>query len=456
MLAGSRYANAGVTFAAGVISEDATTASSPNIVSNSGVNTPTPALVDGTFATPVAAVGITNVGAGAVLRVYDSSGTLIASLTTDTSTAASDFVGIVSTTPIKRFEFDFVSGLGFGGDDLVFTKIATPDCTPPAITAPTGITASTDPGTCGAAVPYTVSATDAVAVASLSSSPVSGSTFPKGTTTVTVTATDTSGNTATKTFAVIVNDGEPPMLTVPPNVTTGTDAGKATATVDPGSASASDNCTGVTLTSLRSDGQPLSTAYPLGTTTITWTAADASGNVTTATQTVTVTDLEPPVVTCPPSITIDATSPSGAMVTYTASASDNVGVATTTFSQPSGSPFPIGTTIVGYTATDAAGNSATCSFNVAVLGAPNQIAALIALVQSFNLKQGIENSLDAKLQNVLAALTAANAGDLTSACNKLDAFLNEVAAQSGKALTTTEASQLLTAATQIKAALGCP
>lgn len=86
---------------------------------------------------------------------------------------------------------------------------------------------------------------------------------------------------------------------------------------------------------------------------------------------------------------------------------------------------------------------------------PDQITGLIALIESFNLRAGLENSLDVKLRGVQEALAAANAGDVTTACNKLDAFLHEVAAQSGKALTTSEAGQLAAAATEIKASLGC-
>ncbi len=131
LLAGSTYLPVGVTFAAGVIFKDVSFATSPpNIISNSQINTPTPALVDGTFASAVQAVGIDNVGAGAVLRVFGVNNELIRSAKTDTDTTTSDFIGITSPVPIHRFEYDFVSGLGFGGDNLVFTQIIrTPDCT---------------------------------------------------------------------------------------------------------------------------------------------------------------------------------------------------------------------------------------------------------------------------------------------------------------------------------------
>jgi len=58
-------------------------------------------------------------------------------------------------------------------------------------------------------------------------------------------------------------------------------------------------------------------------------------------------------------------------------ASDNCGAATADYDYPSGTCFPIGTTEVTLTATDAAGNSSTCTFNVTVVNqeeAPDVVA----------------------------------------------------------------------------------
>ena len=86
----------------------------------------------------------------------------------------------------------------------------------------------------------------------------------------------------------------------------------------------------------------------------------------------------------------------------------------------------------------------------------SQLNELSTVVQGFNLTQGIENGLDAKLQIAQAALAAAREGNIATACNQLNAFIKEVQAQAGKALTADQAQELLAAATQIKAALGCP
>jgi hypothetical protein len=79
----------------------------------------------------------------------------------------------------------------------------------------------------------------------------------------------------------------------------------------------------------------------------------------------------------------------------------------------------------------------------------DEINELIGTVQGLGLSQGITNSLVVKLQ---AALTA---GDTKTACNNLDAFINEVQAQSGKKIPTAAASDLIATAEQIKQDLGC-
>jgi uncharacterized repeat protein (TIGR01451 family) len=81
-----------------------------------------------------------------------------------------------------------------------------------------------------------------------------------------------------------------------------------------------------------------------------------------------VRDTTAPALTCPPSQTQSATSASGAIVSYPAAAvGDAVDAApVVTYSRASGTLFPVGTTSVTVTATDAAGNGSTCNFNVTV------------------------------------------------------------------------------------------
>ncbi len=167
-------------------------------------------------------------------------------------------------------------------------------------------------------------------------------------------------------------------------------------------------------------------------------------------------DTTPPVLTLPANITTDATSPSGAVVTYTVSARDLIdGPVVASCVLPSGSFFPIGTSTVSCQASDSTGNTAYGNFQIVVQAAPTQISNLVATIISFNLANGITKSLVAKLNSALAALTQAEREGSVAACNMLGAFVNEVQAQSGKQVTTAEAKQLIASANRIRAAMGC-
>ena len=77
---------------------------------------------------------------------------------------------------------------------------------------------------------------------------------------------------------------------------------------------------------------------------------------------------DPPSIVVPGSITADATGPAGAIVRYTATATDDLDPAPTLTCTPaSGSLFAIGDTQVRCTATDSGANTAGASFVVMVL-----------------------------------------------------------------------------------------
>lgn len=81
------------------------------------------------------------------------------------------------------------------------------------------------------------------------------------------------------------------------------------------------------------------------------------------------------------------------------------------------------------------------------------IEALIAKVEGMNLHQGIDNSLDAKLENAKNSLESVKAGNRQDAVNKLQAFINECEAQSGNKLSPDEAADLIADAQEIIDAL---
>ncbi|MFY7884156.1 MAG: HYR domain-containing protein, partial [Dolichospermum sp.] len=127
----------------------------------------------------------------------------------------------------------------------------------------------------------------------------------------------------------------------------------------------------ITLTNSFNGTSNASGTYPLGITNITWTATDAAGNTSTASQTVTVVDATAPTINTVANINTIATSAAGAVVNYSAPVgTDNCSGSTTTQTAglPSGSTFPIGTTTNTFVVTDAAGLKATSSFTVTVTG----------------------------------------------------------------------------------------
>jgi hypothetical protein len=152
-----------------------------------------------------------------------------------------------------------------------------PDRVPPVIQVPDDLTLeATRPG--GAVATFAATAVDdkdgPVAVVF---SPESGSLFPLGETTVAVSAADFMGNRATDSFLVTVVDTTPPTLVVPADVTI-----SSCSVPDIGRATATDIASIPTVTN---DAPAL---FVLGTTVVTWRAADPSGNVTTGTQRVSV------------------------------------------------------------------------------------------------------------------------------------------------------------------------
>jgi|GEM_PF-1313417 len=299
--------------------------------------------------------------------------------------------------------------------------------------------------------------TDNCAIATRTVTPSTFTCANKGSNTVTLTVTDPSGNSSHCTTTVTVVDNTPPTITCPANVTKNNDLGLCSAIVSYPNATATDNCSGV--------GTPVcspasGTTFPKGTTTVTCTVSDASGNPASCSFSVTVIDAQPPAISCPADITLEPTCPSGAIATYTAPVgTDNCPNATTarTAGPASGSVFPIGNTTVTYTVTDAVGLTASCSFTVKVKTAAATIQDMIArvnlLVNQGKLTGQQGQGLNSKLQ---AALDAVNNGQTNVACNKLNDFISQVTAYiNNGTLTSADGQPLITSAAHVRNTLGC-
>jgi hypothetical protein len=223
-----------------------------------------------------------------------------------------------------------------------------------------------------------------------------------GTYTLTYTAKDTANNPATPvTRTVKVVDTIAPIITLT-GLNPMTVEAKSSFT-DPG-ATASDNCGG----NFSATASGAVNINVVGTYTITYTAKDAAYNAATpVTRTVKVVDTTPPTIACPSGIKVDAVSPAGAVVTYPQpSASDNVSAVTVSCSKPSGGAFPVGVTPVQCTAGDASQNTASCAFNVTVLGAQAIEADVLNGLKV--LRQSVTDKQDGKkLDDVIGNLTSA-------------------------------------------------
>ena len=238
-----------------------------------------------------------------------------------------------------------------------------PDNIAPVINASCNLTKEAT-GPDGAVVTYTGTATDDVdGSVPVVFDPPSGSLFALGGTPVVATAQDFNGNTATFNCQVVVVDTTPPALTLPGNLLV--EASSPAGAVVTFAASAHDIVSGNVDVGLSHQSGSI---FPLGVTVVTATAQDDFENVATGSFTVTVVDTTPPTIHVPEPITAEATSAAGASVNFLATATDVVsGRVPVSYGINPGSTFPLGTTTVTASATDAAGNTAMGAFTVTVV-----------------------------------------------------------------------------------------
>jgi gliding motility-associated-like protein len=213
----------------------------------------------------------------------------------------------------------------------------------------------------------------------LTSSHAPGATFALGTTTVTYTATDGSGNIVSSSFDVIVEDNEVPVIvSIPTEITQDSDASSCDAVVTWTAPTATDNCS-VTLTSSHAPGA----TFALGTTTVTYTATDGSSNVVSSSFDVIVNDITPQVFDfCPTTVDVaefDVSTQTAVVTWQEPTATDNCVIPGISSDYYTGDSFPAGRTIVTYTATYGSGSIATCEISVDVIGNKLPVASPMSI-----------------------------------------------------------------------------
>ncbi|HNW89764.1 MAG TPA: gliding motility-associated C-terminal domain-containing protein [Bacteroidales bacterium] len=264
-----------LTGGCGTVSTTGTITVSPNMTVTAASSAPT--LCIGTALTAITHTTTSATGIGAAIGLP---GGVSAVWTSNTIT--------ISGTPTASGTFNYTIPLTGGCGTVTATGTITVNSPPFFSVCPQDITQNTDSGLCAAIVNYNVSITGTPvpavtytfsgATTGIGSGTGSNTSFNKGTTQVILIATNSCG-TDTCEFSVTINDNEAPIIMCPPDIITCYNQ------VTLGNATATDNC-GWYLISNNAPG-----SFPDGTTTVTWTAIDSSGNTSSCDQTVTISDI---------------------------------------------------------------------------------------------------------------------------------------------------------------------
>jgi hypothetical protein len=288
---------------------------------------------------------------------------------------------VSTTTPIAPLDY-YILVHGFSSAVGNFKLESSCGAVNPTISCGGPVAANLD-ANCQFLVPdYTslASASDDCGVTSVTQSPAAGSTITgAGTYAIAITATDAGGNTASCNISLTLTDITPPSA-VCQDLTAILDGGGNTGVTASAVNNGSSDACGIA--SIAIDNGSFSCANT-GANTVTLTVVDINGLSSTCTAVVTVVDNEAPVIECNSGGFINGPSNNnflndvvlpndlgqcGAVFTWDNTVSDNcpnVTVAQVAGLVP-GTLFPVGTTTNTFVATDASGNTSSCSFNVTV------------------------------------------------------------------------------------------
>lgn len=282
------------------------------------------------------------------------------------------FVFPVGTTTVT-----YVATDDQGNSSACRFDVTVNDVQDPTLTAcPANITQDTDPDMCDAVVTWTPpTANDNCPGVIRTSTHNPGDTFALGTTTVTYTATDASGNNVSCSFDITIEDNQDPEITCPGDTIIFTDPNQCGAVFSYAAPVGTDNCVGAVTNQTDTTGLSSGSFFPKGTTTLEYTVNDAHGQSAMCSFTITVADTQYPVISCPGNQTMCATSYTGAYVTWVPPVgTDNCPVPFTNQTDGTGltpgDTFPPGLTTIEYTVSDSAGNTSSCSFDVTVYPKP--------------------------------------------------------------------------------------
>ncbi|MET0626560.1 MAG: PxKF domain-containing protein [Pyrinomonadaceae bacterium] len=268
------------------------------------------------------------------------------------------------TFPVGTTAVQCTATNGIGSPASCSFNVTVTDNQTPAISCPANVTANTAPNSCDATVnPGTPTVNDndpnVTTNGTRSDSQPLNAPYPKGTTTITWTATDTAGNSASCQQTVTVNDATAPVVTLNGSATMTVEC--HTSFADPG-ATATDNCGGSPSVTVSGSVN----VNVVGSYTLTYSATDASGNTGTATRTVNVVDTTAPVVTLNGANPLTVVKGS-VFVDPGATATDSCAGSLPVSVSGSVNTNVVGTYTLTYSATDASGNTGSATRTVFVV-----------------------------------------------------------------------------------------
>ena len=278
--------------------------------------------------------------------------------------------------------------------------------------------------------------------------------FRSGETTVTWTATDTSGNQASAIQKVTIVDTTKPVISTIQELTV-----EATSDNQNSVNLITPNVTDVQKVTV-SNNAP--TFFPLGKTNIIWTAIDASGNNSTATQTISVIDTTAPNLQAPSDVTKEATGKTGNVVSIgNPIVNDVTGIPSVTNNAPA--DYPLGTTIVTWTATDNFGNSISKTQNVTIVDTtkPTIIAPAKIVFEAMGATGNLVPLGEPKTSDIVEVVSITNdspqsfvLGDTTVTWTVTDSSGNSATATQVVSVVDTTAPEISTPANIIQEATG--
>ena len=260
------------------------------------------------------------------------------------------------------------------------------DAQAPSITCPANLIVNTAPNTCAATVAYTapVGTDNCPGATTAQTGPAglsSGSSFPKGVTTLSYLVTDAANLTSSCQFTVTVLDTQAPSITCPANLTANTAPNACAAAVTYTAPVGTDNCPGATTVQTDLTGLSSGSNFPKGVTTLSYLVTDAANLSSSCQFNVTVIDNQPPTARCIGVFVLNLDGGGNALATAANldnGSTDNCEIAALGLNPVQFACANVGPVTATLTATDGSGNTHQCTGRIDVIAsaacAPPSIA----------------------------------------------------------------------------------